>query len=173
MSNIDDSKINVKEPRIIAPPFSPDPDQPNDADVYFVGWGTEVNQYEHVSQGSIDLDIYVTRTDDRGETYGPVQVLAGGDEAQFEAQLRTNAAGDDLYAVWQERTPKDVVDTIFVAGDVACVPDFNEDGTLDVLDFVAFQIAFTSGDLRADVNGDGVLDVLDFVGFQALFVAGC
>jgi len=54
-----------------------------------------------------------------------------------------------------------------------CVADFDADGELTILDFVAFQGAFLAGDDRADVNGDGSLDILDFVTFQGLFQAGC
>lgn len=54
-----------------------------------------------------------------------------------------------------------------------CEADFNDDGALDILDFVALQIAFVAGDPSADINGDGELNVLDFVAYQALFVAGC
>jgi hypothetical protein len=54
-----------------------------------------------------------------------------------------------------------------------CEADFNEDGSLDILDFVAFQDAFTSGDSNADCNDDGVLNILDFVCFQGVFEAGC
>ena len=60
--------------------------------------------------------------------------------------------------------------TVSVLG---CPADFNGDGSLDVLDFVAFQNAFVSADPSADCNGDGALDVLDFVCFQGQFVAGC
>ena len=54
-----------------------------------------------------------------------------------------------------------------------CVADFNDDGELNILDFVAFQASFLAGDEAADVNGDGVHNVLDFVTFQKLFVFGC
>ena len=54
-----------------------------------------------------------------------------------------------------------------------CYADFNDDGELSILDFVAFQTAFASGDDGADCNGDGQLSVLDFVCFQGAFVAGC
>jgi hypothetical protein len=54
-----------------------------------------------------------------------------------------------------------------------CVADFNTDGDLNILDFVAFQGAFVDGDPGADVNGDGKLNILDFVTFQILFQAGC
>jgi phospholipase/lecithinase/hemolysin len=54
-----------------------------------------------------------------------------------------------------------------------CPADFNADGALNILDFVAFQGAFTSGDMSADCNDDGELNILDFVCFQQLFVEGC
>jgi hypothetical protein len=54
-----------------------------------------------------------------------------------------------------------------------CPGDFNDDGALNVLDFVAFQLAFVAGDPLADVNDDGMLSVLDFVVFQILFQEGC
>jgi len=61
----------------------------------------------------------------------------------------------------------------FASGPPPCFPDFNDDGALNVFDFVAFQTAFQSGDLAADCNADGNLDVFDFVCFQQAFGAGC
>ena len=54
-----------------------------------------------------------------------------------------------------------------------CYADFNGDGSLDILDFVAFQGAFQAADPQADCNDDGALDILDFVCFQGAFGAGC
>jgi len=54
-----------------------------------------------------------------------------------------------------------------------CPADLNGDGDLDLLDFVAYQQAFTAGEPFADCNADGVLDVFDFVCFQKLFGSGC
>ena len=54
-----------------------------------------------------------------------------------------------------------------------CDADFNGDGSLDILDFVAFQNAFTGGDGAADCDGSGSLNILDFVCFQNLFGTGC
>lgn len=62
---------------------------------------------------------------------------------------------------------------VFGIAAMPCEADFNTDGQLNVLDFVAFQLAWQAGDERADVNADGVLDTLDFVAFQELFQAGC
>ena len=61
--------------------------------------------------------------------------------------------------------------TIEPAG--ACDADINGDGSLDILDFVAYQNAFTSGDPSADCDANGQLNILDFVCYQNLFQAGC
>jgi len=54
-----------------------------------------------------------------------------------------------------------------------CAADVNGDGALNILDFVAFQALFVSGDEGADCDGSGTLNVLDFVCFQGVFQAGC
>jgi len=54
---------------------------------------------------------------------------------------------------------------------LACGGDFNGDGALNILDFVAFQTAFQNQDLAADCNGDTLFNILDFVCFQADFLA--
>lgn len=56
---------------------------------------------------------------------------------------------------------------------LACAADFNADGELNILDFVAFQNAFEGADPKADCNDSGGLDILDFICFQGLFQAGC
>lgn len=54
-----------------------------------------------------------------------------------------------------------------------CEADVNGDGSLDILDFVAFQNAFLIQDPVADCDGNGLFDILDFVCFQNLFQVGC
>jgi len=54
-----------------------------------------------------------------------------------------------------------------------CAADFNGDGVLNILDFVDFQNAFTSGDESADCDENGALNILDFVCFQGVFAEGC
>jgi hypothetical protein len=54
-----------------------------------------------------------------------------------------------------------------------CYADFNGDGALNILDFVAYQGAFVGGNSSADCDGNGSLNILDFVCFQAAFQAGC
>jgi hypothetical protein len=65
------------------------------------------------------------------------------------------------------------MDNLVVGEGGGCVADFNGDGMLNILDFVALQGAFQAGDASADINGDGQLNILDFVAFQGLFQRGC
>jgi hypothetical protein len=55
----------------------------------------------------------------------------------------------------------------------ACPADLNKDGTLSILDFIAFQQAFVNAHPSADCNKSGALNILDFVCFQSTFVDGC
>ena len=64
-------------------------------------------------------------------------------------------------------------DLVFTAQFTSCRADVNGDGVLTILDFVAFQNAFTAGSMKADCDQNGVLSVLDFVCFQDVFQAGC
>ena len=66
-----------------------------------------------------------------------------------------------------------VIRAIVEPTEAPCVADFNDDGVLNVLDFVAFQQAFVAGDPKADVNGDGNLNIIDFATFQVLWQEGC
>jgi hypothetical protein len=54
-----------------------------------------------------------------------------------------------------------------------CGADVNGDGELNVLDFVAFQLAWVAQDPSADCDANGVFDILDFACFQQEFAAGC
>jgi hypothetical protein len=65
------------------------------------------------------------------------------------------------------------MDNLVIGEGGGCAADFNGDGMLNILDFVALQVAFQAGDESADINGDGMLNILDFVAFQGLFQRGC
>ncbi|MGD1917099.1 MAG: GC-type dockerin domain-anchored protein [Phycisphaerales bacterium] len=54
-----------------------------------------------------------------------------------------------------------------------CVADFNDDGAVNVFDFLAFQNAFDGGDAIADLDADGDLTLFDFLAFQTAFDGGC
>jgi cytochrome c peroxidase len=56
---------------------------------------------------------------------------------------------------------------------IACVGDFNADGSLNFLDVSAFLNAFSVQSSAADVNGDGSFNFLDVSAFLAAFGQGC
>ena len=56
---------------------------------------------------------------------------------------------------------------------MACVADFNGDGTTDTLDVLAFLNAWNAGHSSADMDGDGDTDTLDVLAFLNAWNAGC
>lgn len=118
-------------------------------------------------------DSYIVRTDDEGQA---LWSQIDGGESDDRAWSVAVGNGSVVAAGWAWSTGAGLGDIhLFAMNDPAlgCGGDFNGDGVLDILDFVAFQNAFTQGDLGADCNGDGALNILDFVCYQALFQAGC
>jgi len=179
MSNIDSfDKVNVREPRIVGTPFSSNPATPADPGSFLVAWGTEVNQYEHASEGIIDLDVFMSRTDDYGQSYAPVVKLA--DEVPldlsvgtFESQFRLDPDGRTLYAVWmEENRDTGVINAMFRVGSL-CNSDFNGDGILDFFDVNEFLVQFESRTADADFNDNGEWDFFDISAFLQAFANGC
>jgi len=66
-----------------------------------------------------------------------------------------------------------VVQDLDAGCDPGCYADFNDDGVLNILDFVSFQTAFVGQDPAADCNTEDIFNILDFVCFQGEFVKGC
>jgi hypothetical protein len=64
-------------------------------------------------------------------------------------------------------------ETVYFNVTGACPADVNADGSLDLLDFIAFQNAWVAQEPLADCDADGAFNVIDFVCFQDLFKAGC
>lgn len=54
-----------------------------------------------------------------------------------------------------------------------CRVDFNGDGVVNTLDFIAYLNAFNAGDASADFTGDGTVNTLDFILFLNEFSVGC
>lgn len=63
----------------------------------------------------------------------------------------------------------------FWAGNLAdpCVGDFNNDGSANTLDVLAFLNAWAAGEQSADTNGDGSVNTLDVLAFLNAWTAGC
>ncbi len=54
-----------------------------------------------------------------------------------------------------------------------CPADFNGDGIVNTLDFIAYLNAYNVGDPSADMNGDGIVNTLDFIAFLNAYSEGC
>ena len=54
-----------------------------------------------------------------------------------------------------------------------CVPDWNEDGTVNSQDFLAYLNDWVIDEPEADLTEDGNVDTRDFLVFMNLWVAGC
>ncbi len=83
------------------------PSDCRDPNTFIVAWGTETNIYEHLG-GADDLDVFITRSTDKGVSYEPYRPLAGAESPSFneleemESQLRATPDGKTVFSVWNE-----------------------------------------------------------------------
>lgn len=123
LSNLTDPTLSVREPRLVGTPGSgpgcADPAMPvnsvdcQNPDVVFAAWTT--TRIDPQLDTSQDLDILITRSSDSAKSFAPPLILAGGDVAQGEAQLRPTPDGNRLFAVWNA-TDADGSNIRFVSG---------------------------------------------------------
>ena len=124
----------------------------------------------------------VFESDREGETIGTNDLITGaapGQEVTFTvvpAGTQTRIGIDRDRDGFRDRDELDVcadpADPTLYPGSPGSI-DVNGDLSIDVLDFVALQLAFVGGDPNGDFNQDGLFNILDFVDFQLAFVAGC
>ena len=55
----------------------------------------------------------------------------------------------------------------------SCLGDFNNDGTVNTLDVLAFLNAWAAGDQAGDFNEDGNVNTLDVLAFLNAWTTGC
>jgi len=109
-----------------------------------------------------------------------MSLMRGLGDGTFEARERIGTGGTPV-DIASGRLDSDSVADLAVSiegGGVrvllsGCGADVNADGSLDVLDFIAFQTLWQAQDVGADCDGSGGFDVLDFVCFQGVFADGC
>lgn len=186
ISNIDDTTVSVKEPRIVATPGdgptcdrdAGDTWETNDdcqnPDAYVVAWGTEQNVYDQLG-GSMDLDIFVTGTLNAGNTYLPLALLAGNpanlnnpeDDEEAESQLRPNPAATALYAVYNgnqvDPSNGSIIDTHakFISGNAL---NLDEENRIDV-PIYSYE---TLAELDSDKSGSLGVALLGMLGLLGL-----
>ena len=84
--------------------------------------------------------------------------------------VRFRAAGADSTDDWY-------IDDIRIGDEFIppddCVADFNDDGSVNTVDVLAFLNAWSAGDSSADVNEDGTVNTVDVLTFLNLWNTGC
>jgi MYXO-CTERM domain-containing protein len=134
MTNITDTKISVREPRVVKTPKNTNPATPQATNTFFVSWGTEVNQYEHLAEKVINLDIYITRTVNDGDSFEKPQLLSSAtiDAEDEESQLRPEPEGKVVHAIWMDmETATGALNVKYSKGTEVTVPDAKKDGGAD------------------------------------------
>lgn len=58
-------------------------------------------------------------------------------------------------------------------GPVVCYADCEDDGDLDIFDFLCFQGRYATGDAYADCEKDGDTDLFDYLCFLNTYASGC
>jgi hypothetical protein len=100
----------------VGTPSSPDPSDVRNTSVYYVAWSTELKENPQKPGTPIDLDIFFTKTGDNGDTYGSVELLADGANAQAECQLNLSPDGAQMHAIWMETSPGGTTDVMYRYG---------------------------------------------------------
>ena len=106
-------------------------------------------------------------TPEGGESYRLIDTL-GGIFGDFSAvDLPELPSGLE----WEVYVGELFVGLSVVGG--ACQADWNGDGAVNTLDFLAYLGDWSAGDPVADLNGDGTVNTLDFLQYLGLWSAGC
>ncbi|MEQ9095545.1 MAG: GC-type dockerin domain-anchored protein [Phycisphaerales bacterium] len=133
-------------------------------------------------QMALSQDIMVVSADSDGFTIVDVEDagctraiydtgrVPGGRRAGI-ASRRTNAGGHFMYVVARDGAVE--VWDIASCRPGPCVADFTGDCQTTGSDFVAFEIAFSRGEARADLDGDGRHTVMDYLAFINAYLEGC
>lgn len=143
-----------------------------------VGDGAPTNGTNYANVDGSDCGINVLTDDRLGGlawsenagwiNFGPFSTLPAIEQARLDraaSRLRGFAWGENLG--WINLGD----DTHFVG--FRCAADFNDDGVVDLFDYLDFVAAFASEDPIADFNVDGVIDFFDYLDFVAVFASGC
>lgn len=155
------------------------------------GFNDSVNESQfRFVPGDVDFDGRVT-----GADFCAAMTLLGSTLDDIESRVSDNETPDNpdddfMYNAWKfegrvfnglqvvlDANPGDGASaTLADAGvirDLACMGDFNGDGTVNTQDVLSYLNAWSSQDPCADVNLDGTVNTLDFLPFLNFWAAGC
>ncbi|MEQ8317717.1 MAG: M12 family metallo-peptidase [Phycisphaerales bacterium] len=146
---------------------------PTEADTYVSIW----SQHRFVEPGKFLNVEYFSGFTGAWEPLGTIE-SDGSAQQQFilnEWKLPLEAPGDEfrlrITSVGADAADAWFIDSVSI--DEFCRVDMNEDGVVNLFDFLAFQTAFDGGSPFADFNNDTELNVFDFLEFQNQFSQGC
>ncbi len=169
--------------------------QTNEHRIVDLNTGTVVAVSSYTGSGSLQNSAVATSVNDDGTVFA---AASWGDAGNTEPEVRI--FDRDLNMIGSIDTPGSPFDldmsrdgkyvlvgsksvhantfgnggnTYAYENDSPCVADFNDDGTVNTQDVLAFLNAWTSGDPSADINGDGSVNTQDVIAFLNLWNAGC
>jgi hypothetical protein len=108
---------------------------------------------------------YAVASDCVGISFIEGRVFIAGSDGKVHRMDPSNGSIDRVYD-----TGLDI--TAMVAAE-PCAADFDGDGTISTLDFLAFLNAWVAQDSTADTDGNGVINTQDVLVFLNAFTAGC
>ncbi len=136
----------------------------------------EINGFTGADIGLLEVDGLLTRAGTMQvagvDGWGPECVLqdcvsAGASAGAFDTlDLPVPPAGHNSFLIF-------VPDGTTIRFAISPASDWNADGRLDTLDFLAYLNDWVSRDPNADFNHDGRIDTLDFLAFLNSWVEGC
>jgi hypothetical protein len=122
LTQVTDTRINVREPRLFgtpksassgcasgnpADPTTTDPTLCQNTAIVYLAWGTQTNLPPDQADQAEDLGIFITFSDDGGQTFRPPLrystakgSLFDDDEAAYESQIVTRPDGTRFYGAW-------------------------------------------------------------------------
>lgn len=118
ISNLPDTRLNVKEPRLVGPANTPS----SDPSALVIAWATETNPPS--GEAPVPLDIYITRSHDAGATFEPVMPIANTNAPESEVQLRVNDDASVVYAIWM--AGESTVDAMYATANNPVQADVHE-----------------------------------------------
>ncbi|MFI4883350.1 MAG: GC-type dockerin domain-anchored protein [Phycisphaerales bacterium JB064] len=125
--------------------------------------------WDFFEAGDLDMSTFID-----GSEEGKIVWRIESGFLEFDAANLRMDWGQGFEPSWYwNSTPVPEIIDYFVGEVETCRVDLDDDGSLTIFDFLAFQNLFDAGDLIADFDGDGSLTIFDFLSFQNEFDAGC
>lgn len=121
-----------------------------------------------VNQGSSDVTTLANNGDGTFGAGVSVPVGLAPDQAAMG-----DLTGDGLPDLAVSNRDSGTTSILVNTTPVSCLADFNSDGELNILDFLAFLNAYNAGDPSADLNADGTINTQDFIVYLNAYNEGC